>query len=61
MNMIWIDYEKCNGCGKCLSCPQGVFEEIDGEVAVANPNYCNRCCYCVQVCDVKAVNVDGCS
>ncbi len=56
--MIWIDYERCNNCGKCLSCPQGVFEEIDGEIVVANQTRCNYCFYCVQVCEGKAIVVE---
>ncbi|ADB57690.1 4Fe-4S dicluster domain-containing protein [Archaeoglobus profundus] len=57
--MIWIDYEKCTNCKKCLHCPQGVFEDV-GYIIVANPEYCNGCCYCVQVCEVEAVHVDEC-
>ncbi|WP_457548618.1 4Fe-4S dicluster domain-containing protein [Archaeoglobus sp.] len=59
--MIWIDYELCTKCKKCLSCPQGVLEEFEGEIVVANPERCNQCCYCVQVCEGGAIKVEGCS
>ncbi|WP_456328679.1 4Fe-4S dicluster domain-containing protein [Archaeoglobus sp.] len=58
--MIWIDYELCTNCKRCLSCPYGVLEDSNDEVVVANPERCMRCCYCVQVCGVGAIRVDGC-
>ncbi len=59
--MIWIDYSKCTNCKRCLGCPQGVLEDFEDEIVVANPERCTKCCYCVQVCEGNAIYVEGCS
>lgn len=56
-----INYDKCNGCGKCVDiCPEDVFfgtkgfGSIKGEKPViSHPEVCNHYCCCVIACPVE--------
>jgi electron transfer flavoprotein alpha subunit len=54
---IWIDKEKCTGCGLCVKvCPYGAVEVLDG-IAVLNER-CNACGACVESCKPGAIQSD---
>jgi indolepyruvate ferredoxin oxidoreductase alpha subunit len=55
-----VDTDKCNGCGTCLQlgCPAlGVGP--DGEKSEIDQILCNSCGLCAQVCNRKAINLQG--
>ena len=42
-NIIEIDEEKCNGCGKCVSaCAEGAIQMIDGKARLVADVYCPK-------------------
>ena len=54
--MIYIETEKCTGCGACANiCPQRAIS-IENDVAVINDVRCNLCGSCVGVCPVDAIH-----
>ena len=56
--MVSLDSENCRNCDRCLEvCPKKVFEKVDGQVIVKNPENCNLCGACVKECD--GVTVEG--
>jgi NAD-dependent dihydropyrimidine dehydrogenase PreA subunit len=49
-----IDFEKCTGCGICVSvCPTGAIEV--NQHAVVNEETCNGCAACVSECPNEAI------
>ena len=57
---VSIDHKKCDRGGSCVrACPQGVFEKSEGEVSVVNPEACDLCRACLEVCETNAVSVAG--
>jgi predicted Fe-Mo cluster-binding NifX family protein/ferredoxin len=49
-----IDFEKCTGCGVCISvCPTGAIEV--NQQAVVNEETCNGCAACVSECPNEAI------
>jgi len=54
--MIYIETEKCTGCGACASiCSQQAIS-IENDVAVINDVRCNLCGSCVEACPVDAIH-----
>ncbi|MFO8010352.1 MAG: 4Fe-4S binding protein, partial [Dehalococcoidia bacterium] len=54
---IWIDADKCTGCGSCESvCPYGAIEIVDN-IAQVNES-CNLCGACQDSCDFEAIVID---
>ena len=48
--MIYIDKERCNGCGECLSiCPVGAIS-LQGDKAFIDESLCKSCDACLSVC-----------
>jgi len=57
--MIYIDGEKCTGCGACIAvCPAMVIEERDSGAVFVHGDSCISCYHCVAVCPVGAVACD---
>jgi DNA-directed RNA polymerase subunit D len=58
--IIKISTSKCNNCGACLeACPRNVFEKKGDKIAVKDSNMCILCKACVDVCENKAITVEG--
>lgn len=57
---LWLDEQKCTGCGLCLDvCPQGVFEMNGRHVRIADHDGCMECGACARNCPVSAVTVQS--
>ncbi len=55
--MIYVDSEKCAGCGVCENvCPVEAIRVTDG-VASIDQNRCNECEACVEACPNEAILV----
>jgi Fe-S-cluster-containing hydrogenase component 2 len=53
--MIFIDEDKCSGCGVCLeACPEGAILLRDS-AAVIEQNHCTGCGDCLAVCQESAI------
>jgi electron transfer flavoprotein alpha subunit len=54
---IYIDIEKCTGCGSCVGvCPFGLIEVVD-DLAVIKEG-CNLCGACKDVCGFEAIVIE---
>ena len=57
-NIIEIDEEKCNGCGKCvLACAEGAIQIIDGKAKLVSETYCDGLGACLGDCPVDAITI----
>lgn len=58
-DVITIDEEKCNGCGKCVSgCPEGALQLIDGKARLVNELFCDGLGACIGDCPLDAITVE---
>ncbi len=56
---VFLDAEKCNGCGKCVRvCPQGAIEICEGR-SRTNRSICQGAGKCTEVCPNEARNIMG--
>ena len=54
---ITVDYELCNGCGRCIKvCPYGGIELKDGKAVLTDR--CTACGACIETCKVAAISSD---
>jgi electron transfer flavoprotein alpha subunit/NAD-dependent dihydropyrimidine dehydrogenase PreA subunit len=54
---IWIDSEKCTGCGSCIdACPFGVLTMVE-DIAVVGEG-CNLCGACRDACAFEAIVIE---
>ena len=54
---ITVDYELCNGCGRCIKvCPYGGIELIEGKAVLTDR--CTACGACIETCKVAAISSD---
>lgn len=60
--MVFIDREKCIGCGSCVrDCCMGVLMLEEKKAAIHPRRRCISCMHCAAVCPVQAVGFDGLS
>ena len=53
--MIYVDEERCTGCGLCVeSCPTGAIRLVDG-VAQVEQSLCRECEVCLSTCPNGAI------
>ena len=53
--MIYVDEERCLGCGICARvCPNGAIQ-IEGGLAIVNHEQCSLCEACVNACPQQAI------
>jgi len=54
---ITVDYELCNGCGRCVKvCPYGGIELKEGKAVLTDR--CTACGACIEACKVAAISSD---
>lgn len=57
--IIWIDEDKCDGCGQCCSgCPEGALQMIDGKARLVSEITCDGLGACIGVCPQDAILVE---
>ncbi|MCR4406858.1 MAG: 4Fe-4S binding protein [Anaerolineae bacterium] len=53
--MVYVDGERCKGCGVCVdACPSGAIRLVDG-VATIEQSLCRECQACVDACPQGAI------
>lgn len=53
---LYIDPQRCTGCGKCLAvCPENALEGLPGFIHMVEDFNCTRCGACEKVCPEHAV------
>lgn len=53
---VWIDGERCSGCGSCVDeCPVGAIVLADG-IARVDPEMCTTCGACLEICPEDAIH-----
>jgi ferredoxin len=58
-NIITIDEELCDGCGKCAdACPEGAIQIIDGKARLVSDIYCDGLGACIGDCPRGAISVE---
>jgi NAD-dependent dihydropyrimidine dehydrogenase PreA subunit len=58
-DMIYIDDEKCDGCGACIpNCPEGAIQIIDGKARLVGEALCDGLGACVGFCPRGAMTVE---
>jgi NAD-dependent dihydropyrimidine dehydrogenase PreA subunit len=57
-NIVYIDEEKCNGCGQCIpNCAEGALKIIDGKARIMNDAYCDGLGACLGHCPQDAITI----
>jgi len=52
---LFVDSEKCTGCGICIPiCPEQAISDVQNK-AVINHNKCNECLQCMDECPANAI------
>ncbi len=58
-DIIKIDREKCNGCGKCINaCAEGAIQMIDGKAQLVSEIYCDGLGACIGSCPQDAIKIE---
>ena len=58
-DIIFIDEEKCNGCGNCIpGCPEGALQVIDGKARLISDLFCDGLGACIGECPEDAITVE---
>jgi len=58
-NIVKIDEEKCNGCGRCVNaCAEGAIQMIDGKAKLVSEIYCDGLGACLDCCPVDAIAIE---
>ncbi len=55
---VWIEVEKCTGCGRCLvTCPYAAVELVEGKAVFTER--CTQCGACLEACRDEAILSDA--
>lgn len=56
--IVFIDEEKCNGCGECVpSCAEGAIQIINGKAKLRADNLCDGLGACLGNCPLDAITI----
>ncbi len=56
--IVYIDQEKCNGCGACAAaCHEGAIAMVDGKARLIRDDYCDGLGDCLPACPVDAIEI----
>lgn len=56
--IVYIDEEKCNGCGLCVpNCAEGAIQIIDGKAKLVSDSYCDGLGACLGHCPMDAISI----
>ena len=57
--VIWIDQEKCDGCGMCVpSCAEGAIQIVDGKAQLLEDRFCDGLGACLGECPQGALTIE---
>ncbi len=55
---LFLDADKCTGCGECLEvCPHAVFEIVKAKARIRDQGLCMECGACMGNCAAGAIRV----
>jgi NAD-dependent dihydropyrimidine dehydrogenase PreA subunit len=58
-NIVKIDEDKCNGCGKCVTaCAEGAIKIINGKAKLISETYCDGLGACLGYCPMDAITIE---
>jgi NAD-dependent dihydropyrimidine dehydrogenase PreA subunit len=58
-NIVKIDEQKCNGCGKCVTaCAEGAIQLINGKARLISEVYCDGLGACIGHCPQDAITIE---
>ena len=58
-NVVKIDEELCNGCGKCVvPCVEGAITIVNGKARVLKEELCDGLGFCVGICPTGALSIE---
>ena len=56
--IVYIDEEKCNGCGECIpNCAEGAIKIIDGKAKLVDDSFCDGLGACLGHCPQDAIEI----
>ncbi len=57
-NIVFIDEDKCNGCGLCIpNCAEGAIKIIDGKAKLVDDRFCDGLGACLGHCPQDAITI----
>lgn len=57
--IITIDEELCNGCGKCIpGCPEGALRIVEGKARLVSDRLCDGLGACIGECPMGAIHIE---